>query len=67
MFDETDFFGGTEKCWLFDTETGKMLFENCNNIVLHSIDGKTYINVCTDNSTALYDNEFNLIRKAYYE
>ena len=67
VFDETDFFGGTEKCWLFDTETGKMLFENCNNIVLHSIDGKTYINVCTDNSTALYDNEFNLIRKAYYE
>lgn len=67
VYDETDFFGGTEKCWLFDTQNGELVFENCNNIMLQFIDGMTYINVCTDNSSALYDGEFNLIRKVYYE
>ena len=55
------------KYTLFDTKSGKVLFENCNQIVLYEIGDKTYINVCTDNSSALYDGDLKLVRKAYFE
>ena len=67
VYDETDVFGGTERCWLFDTRSGKIVFENCTNIMLQSIDGETYINVSSDNNSALYDGNLKLIRKAYFE
>ncbi len=65
--DMNDIMGGTPKYTLFDTQSGKVLFENCNQIVLYEIGDKIYINVCTDNSSALYDGDLKLIRKAYFE
>lgn len=66
-YDIMDMFSESERCWLFDTTTGEIVFENCKNISLTSIGEKTYINVNTDNSSALYDENFKLIRKSYHE
>lgn len=65
--DMYDMFGGDPKYTLFDTQSGKVVFESCNQIALYDIGDKTYINVCTENSSALYDEDFNVIRKAYFE
>ncbi len=67
IYDEASLFGGEVASWLFDTVSGKIVFENCNDISLYDIEGVTYINVCTENSSALYDENFNVIRKAYFE
>ena len=66
-FDESDLFGGSEACWLFDAETGKVVFQECENIMITQIGEKTYINVCGSNFSVLYDEKYNIIRKIYYE
>ncbi len=67
VYDEASLFGGEVASWLFDTVSGKIVFENCKDISLYEIEGVTYINVCTENSSALYDENFNVIRKEYFE
>ena len=66
-FDEFDLLGGSESCWLFDAEAGKVVFQECENISITQIGEKTYINVCGNNFSALYDEKLNIIRKTYYE
>ncbi len=67
VYDEVSLFGGDVASWLFDTVSGKIVFESCKEISLYEIEGVTYINVCTENSSALYDENFNVIRKSYFE
>ena len=59
--------GGDPKYTLFDSQSGKVVFEDCLNISIYEIGESVYINVCTDNSSALYDSNFKLVRKAYFE
>ena len=66
-YDVNDMFGSIEASWLLDTNTGEIVFENCKNITFYTVGDNTYINVCTDNSSALYDENMKLIRRNYYE
>ncbi|MBQ7821613.1 MAG: hypothetical protein IJ391_04960 [Clostridia bacterium] len=52
---------------LLDTETGEMIFENCELISYRTFGNSDYFNVCTKNSSSLYDIDFNLILRNYYE
>lgn len=65
--DMYDMMGGDPKYTLFDSQSGKVVFENCLNISIYEIGESVYINVCTDNSSALYDGDLKLVRKAYFE
>lgn len=65
--DMYDMYGGEPKYTLFDTLSGKAVFENCNDISVCDVNGKTYINVTTANSTLLCDEKFEIIRKSYFE
>lgn len=65
--DMYDIMGGDPKYTLFDAQSGKVVFENCLNISIYEIGESTYINVCTDNSSALYDGNLKLVRKEYFE
>ena len=67
QYDEADFFGGVAKYSLFDTESGVLKFENANDIRFFNVDRKTYINVCNENSAALYDGDLKPIIKRYFE
>lgn len=67
VYDETDFFGGEATYWLYDAKQSKMLFENCNQISFYDVGDNCYFNVCTDNTSALYDSNLNCIRKTYFE
>lgn len=66
-YDSMAFFGGVEKYWLFDTKSGNTVFENCNDIKLFDVDGKTYINVCKENCATLYDEDYKIVLRNYYE
>ena len=67
VYDETDFFGGTTNYWLYDTKNDKMLFENCKQISFYDMGDRCYFNVCTENSSAVYDDNMKLIRKSYFD
>jgi hypothetical protein len=66
-FDESDFFGGTAEYWLFDTEKGKIVLNNCKNISVYNIDGRDYITSCKNNQAVLYDADLNTILVRYFE
>lgn len=61
-----DLFGEGEYS-LFDTETGEMIFSECEYIVPRSIDGEVYITVCTQSTSTLYNSEFEIILRDYNE
>ena len=65
--DPDNMFSSLSRSWLFDTQSGKIVFEDCSQISLYDVGEETYINVCTDNSTALYDENLALVRKLYFE
>lgn len=67
VYDESDFFGGKPRCYLYDTAEGKMIFDECRMINAVCIGGEYYYAVCEDNKCALYDNEMNMILKVYNE
>ena len=60
-------FGDDANITIYDMVNQKVLVEESKNVTFYMISGKTYINVCTDNSAALYDDKMNVIRKTYFE
>jgi len=62
-----DSMGGKSQYSLYDTQEGKIIFENCPVLSHQSIDGKSYYNVYTKNYCALYDENFNVILKTIIE
>ncbi len=66
-YDYYDMFGGVNEYWLYDTLNERAVFEGVNDIVSYEIGGKLYINVCTDNSASLYDENLNIVLRSYYE
>lgn len=66
-FDEDDFFGGIAEYWLFDSEKGEIVLDECQNISVYKIDGKDYITACSKNQAVLYDGDLKPIIKRYFE
>ena len=52
---------------LFDTETGKIIFDDCQNIIQTQTGLGTYITVCSKNACTLYDENLKPIIKTYTE
>ncbi len=60
-------FGDFENHRLFDSESGKLIFDNCQSIVSNNTSSGTYITVCGKNSCSLYNEDLKLIIRTYNE
>ncbi len=64
---ERDVMSYDESYTLYDIQAGEVIFENCPYIEADVYFGDWYYNVCTENTSTLYDADFGVIRKSYYE
>ena len=55
------------KVCLYDTTAKKMLFENCEQIMHYNFDGEDYFSVCTQNTSAVYVSDMNIVLRLYNE
>ncbi|MBR3995924.1 MAG: hypothetical protein IKI97_11690 [Clostridia bacterium] len=60
-------FGDFENHLLFDSESGKLIFDDCLKIMANNTSSGTYITVCGKNSCSLYDENLKLIIRTYNE
>ncbi len=61
IYDATEMFGDSSKHYMYDTVKGKMLFEDCLNIMSYYIGEKYYYLVSTANKCTLYDENLKVI------
>ena len=64
---ENDMFGGLSEYSVYDLEQNKLVFENLKQAQFFLIGKEVFINTCTANTCTVYDDNFNVIRKSYYE
>lgn len=67
IYEDFDAVSYADSDILYNLETQKIERDGLKNISLLSLGDKTYCNICTQNSCALYDDEMNVLVKNYFD